>query len=392
MSQTLAEFYKNMPRLGHGSLAMMVDKYSAKDIPLFFHGRMGIGKSEGVKAWAIAKAKSLGLNFLDLTLSKDEAGNEVSIEGYNPKKTFIFMVLNLQMFEGVELKGIPAVIDGETRFLPTNLFPTTGHGVIFLDEVNLAMRDVLNNLYSLLLNKVIGMKKMSKDIYLIAAGNRDDDGAYTVDLPGPLKDRMAHYELVLGDELGDNVGMTWVKNFAMHNNIDERIVSYILFNDHYLHTYNADNDNIVFATPRSWTMLSQMIEGETDTHLIKMMASSLIGNDIAAEFMAFLSIRDAFDVEAMFKKPEDAVIPIEPDKRHALMSGIVSYYKNNYESNVTLVTNQLVKLCQNFDKEYELIMYQLIKMIDKRIFTILQNALPKDTFEELFNSMINMNS
>jgi MoxR-like ATPase len=101
---------------------------------------------------------------------------------------------------------------------------------------------VLNSCYQIFLDKKILNRVIPRDFQLIAAGNLADDGANTFDIPAPLKDRMSHFKLAIPTV------QEWVTNFAIPNNVDSRVITYLMASENNFHTYSPDDEEILFST------------------------------------------------------------------------------------------------------------------------------------------------
>ena len=118
----------------------------------FLWGKPGIGKSQLVAQ----VAKEMGIGFIDLRLSQ---------------------------LDSTDLRGIPSPHpdEGLCRWLPPEFLPFEqfasfekdypNGGILLLDEFNRARPDVLQSAFQLVLDRSVGLSKLRKNWYLVAAGN-----------------------------------------------------------------------------------------------------------------------------------------------------------------------------------------------------------------------------
>jgi hypothetical protein len=112
----------------------------------------------------------------------------------------------------------------------------------------------------------------------MASGNLgDEDGTDVEEFDSALNNRLIHYKHVLTTD-------EWVKNYA-EGNVHRTIVSYIKTHPEQLYKPAADGVQ-AYATPRSWTMLSEFItknfgkdaDPRVFLPLLKKVAASYVGN------------------------------------------------------------------------------------------------------------------
>ena len=138
----------------------------------FIKSAPGVGKSDCVKQFAQARAKTLGLDFYE------------GPESYNPDQ-FGFLDLRLATIDSIDLGGLP-IIDSNaesTKFTRSPYIPENGHGVLFLDELPQAKAGNQAAVSQLILDKRVGTHALGKNWVIVAAGNRSQDRAATHKMP-----------------------------------------------------------------------------------------------------------------------------------------------------------------------------------------------------------------
>ena len=120
---------------------------------LMIWGAPGIGKSSVVEA--VAKAKDIQL--IDLRISQ---------------------------LAPTDLRGIPVpdTANNIACWYPPEFLPTSGKGILFLDEINMAPPAVQGIAQQLILDRKVGSYKVPDGWFIWSAGNRKEDFAAVFDL------------------------------------------------------------------------------------------------------------------------------------------------------------------------------------------------------------------
>ena len=223
--------------------------------PLFLWGPPGIGKSELVEGIT----KELGGLMIDLRLGQMEPTDIRGIPFYNKD------IGKMDWAEPVELP------DEATA----SQYPVV---VLFLDELNSAAPSVQSAAYQLILNRRIGKYQLPKNVVMVAAGNRESDKGVTYRMPTPLANRFIHQEM--------KVDFASWQEWAVNNNINKDVVGYLSFAKQDLYDFDAKSASRAFATPRSWTFVSQLLDEEEDNDTVTNLIAGTVGEGLAVKFMA----------------------------------------------------------------------------------------------------------
>lgn len=230
--------------------------------PVFIWGAPGIGKSEIVDS-----------------ITQERSGYMID--------------MRLALMEPTDLRGIPVpnTNTGLMEWLPPADLPTQELAdqfecvVLFLDEMNQAPQSVQAAAYQLILNRRLGNYRLPDNVLIVAAGNRESDRGVVYRMPSPLANRFVHLEMTTDFE-------DW-QTWALENNLDAEVVGYVTANKMDLMNFDPRTASRAFATPRSWTFVSQMLpqEGEqiSDSRLHDLIAGT-VGDGIATKFMAHRAI------------------------------------------------------------------------------------------------------
>ena len=225
--------------------------------PSFLWGPPGVGKSELVQQIA------------------EDMGNCLVID------------LRMAQMEPTDIRGIPffnkelGVMDWAPPIeLPSEeLAAMYDKIILFLDEMNSAPPAVQAAGYQLVLNGRVGKYILPKNCHIVAAGNRDSDKGVTYRMPMPLANRFIHLEL--RPDFG-----SW-QNWAVLNNVHEDVVGYLSFAKQDLYDFDAKSSSRAFATPRTWTFVSQLLQSdELDTDTLYNLVAGTVGEGLATKFMA----------------------------------------------------------------------------------------------------------
>jgi hypothetical protein len=229
-----------------------------KQRPLFLWGPPGIGKSELVAGIA----EELGGVTVDIRLGQ---------------------------VEPTDLRGIPYFDRdrGVMNWAPPIDLPSKEFAekhpivVLFLDEMNQAAPAVQGAAFQLVLNRRVGTYELPDNVVVIAAGNRESDKGISYRMPTPLANRFVHLEMRPDFE-------AW-QQWAVNNRIHKDVVGYISFAKQDLYDFDPRSSGRSFATPRSWTFVSELLEdGDDDTNMD--LIAGTIGEGLAVKFMAHRKI------------------------------------------------------------------------------------------------------
>jgi len=225
--------------------------------PVFLWGPPGIGKSEVVSEIT----DELGGYMIDLRMAQMEPTDIRGIPFFNK---------DLNKMDWAEPVDLP---DAELA----SQYPIV---VLFLDEMNSAPPAVQAAGYQLILNRRVGKYKLPDNVVIVAAGNRDSDKGVTYRMPMPLANRFIHLEM--------RPDFTSWQNWAVGKSIHKDVVGYLSFAKQDLYDFDAKSSSRAFATPRSWTFVSDLLDDEenVDTDTLFNLVAGAVGDGLATKFMA----------------------------------------------------------------------------------------------------------
>ena len=204
--------------------------------------------------------------------------------------------VRLALWEPTDIKGIPYFDSnaGTMTWAPPAELPTDpkSTAILFLDELNSAPPAVQAAAYQLILNRKVGTYVLPEGVDIVAAGNRDGDKGVTYRMPAPLANRFVHLEMKVDFE-------DW-QDWATLNGIHPEVVGYVGFAKQDLYDYDPKSPSKSFATPRSWSFVSDLVsDDEIDTESLTNLVSGAIGDGLAVKFMAHRKIA------SKLPKPDD---------------------------------------------------------------------------------------
>ena len=226
------------------------------------------------------------------------------------KMEFRYMDIRLSMVDETDVGLYPVVSEVESGgkmikcldfvvprwAIEANKQPT----IIHFEELNRASQQVRNAALQILLERQIGTDfNFNENVLMMSSGNLgDEDGTDVEEFDSALNNRLVHINHSLSvDE--------WLGDFAT-NNCHKLITSFI--KAHPEQMYKSSENTKAYATPRSWTMLSEFIVcnfGQDASPrdflpLLKEVSSGYLGNSAVkfvqyCEDMLNISINDVIN-------------------------------------------------------------------------------------------------
>ena len=299
--------------------------------PLFLWGPPGIGKSELVENIT----RDLGGYMIDLRLGQMEPTDIRGIPFYNKDSGKMDWAPPVELPDDELASQYPVV-------------------VLFLDELNSAAPSVQSAAYQLILNRRIGKYKLPDNVVMVAAGNRESDKGVTYRMPTPLANRFIHQEM--------KVDFASWQEWAVLNKIHKDVVGYLSFAKQDLYDFDAKSASRAFATPRSWSFVSELLDDECDNDTLTNLIAGTVGEGLAVKFMAHRKVASKMpnpldilkgkvkdlnvkEVSAMYSlvismcyELKAAVENKTPDKEfHDMADNFLGYMMKNFETELTVM-------------------------------------------------------
>jgi hypothetical protein len=259
-------------------------------VPLHLWGACGVGKSQIVAQVADA----LGYDFLDIRAVQ---------------------------LDPVDLRGLPRIAFDATEWVPPKFLPTTGKGILFLDELTSAPQMTQAGCYQLVLDRKLGEYRLPDEWVVIAAGNPASERGVHFSMPRPLRNRFVHLELE--PDLTD-----WCR-WALKSGVRSEVIAFLRFKQGLLHDADATSDQNAWPTPRSWEMASNVLKGLSssgasgNSAIEAQMLEGTIGPGATAEFVGFLQLfRQLPSIDEILLNPETAPLPDDPSAQVAIATAL----------------------------------------------------------------------
>ena len=303
----------NVPSLSVGKLVddlskayitLLQNKIPFRKFPsVMLWGPPGIGKSQAVRQ--IAKE------------IETESGKRVEVTD-----------VRLLLFNPIDLRGIPTSNADKTLavWLKPAIFQMDPSddvvNILFLDEISAAPQSVQAAAYQITLDRIVGEHKLPENCIVIAAGNRTTDKSVAYKMPKALANRLMHFDV-------EGSFQSW-KEWAISHGINEKVIGFLAFRQNYLMGFNSASDDLAFATPRSWELVSNILNGVSDnvSEMYSLIAG-LVGSGVAVEFRTWEKVyKDLPSIEDIFdgKMPS---MPQNTDAMYALISAMTCYTREH---------------------------------------------------------------
>ncbi len=295
---------KVVTQLSEAYSGVIKNKLPIKTLPsVMLWGPPGVGKSQAIRQ--IAR----------------------EIENETGKKTVVTDV-RLLLFNPIDLRGIPTSNEDKTLavWLKPQIFQMDDSedviNILFLDEISAAPQSVQAAAYQITLDRVVGEHKLPDNCIVIAAGNRTTDKSVAFKMPKALANRLLHIE-VHGNF------KSW-KEWAIKNGINDKVIGFLSFRQNYLMNFDSSSEDLAFPTPRSWEMVSNVLNFVSDDlNKVYSLVAGLVGTGVAVEFRTWANIYNTLpDIEDIFLG-ENPPMPKSADAMYALTSAMVTYAREN---------------------------------------------------------------
>lgn len=359
-----------MYKVTHREMKKLLKEYYGKKISLIINGTFGIGKSHSVLEVAKQISKEKGKEFVNF----NKLSKEIKREVYeNPSKYFILIDERLAEYDPTDIKGLPIfsentdVLNWKVPFWVKLITNKETDGILFFDEMNLASPSVLSSVYKIIYDRIVGESPISKDWFICACGNLDSDGAYTNQLPNPIRDRSGEIQLL--PPTSDD----WV-DWAIDNKIDNRIIAFVKTKPSVLNM--KEDENQKFTTPRGLERLSKLIYGKEVDESFELCAYSSIGEGIAREFVALCKMDNREKFEEIIKDPKRIGELEKLEEQYFFLCSVAERYSKG-----EIPFETVIKLGEEMDKinrqEFVVMFWRLCSQYtneDKKFITDIRNS------------------
>lgn len=216
----------------------------------------------------------------------------------------------------------PDMETGITKWLPPDFLPTSGHGILFFDDLPTAPLLVQTSLYALILDRKIGNYTMPDGWMACGAGNMVTDRAGAIRPPTALASRFVHLYLDVSVDC-------WCR-WALANDIYPPIVSFIRFRPQLLHDFDPTRPEFAFSCPRTLKFESDILKVSPDVNSEFELTKGIIGEAVATELMSFLRIYTRLpNPDSIIMNPKTADVPTDTATLFAICGALARRATDN---------------------------------------------------------------
>lgn len=329
---------KLVETLSYAYSKLINNKLSIKLMPsVMLWGPPGIGKSQAIKQIAMEIQNSTG-------------------------KTVKVTDVRLLLFNPIDLRGIPTANADKTLaiWLKPQIFQMDSSdslvNILFLDEISAAPQSVQAAAYQITLDRVVGEHKLPNNCIVIAAGNRLNDKSVVFKMPKALANRLMHIEVVGSFD-------SW-KKWAIKSGINEKVIGFLSFRQNYLMEFNPSNEDLAFSTPRSWEMVSNILNSIDDNveNMFSLIAG-VVGTGVAIEFRTWSKVyKDLPSLDDVFDG-KTSKMPQNTDALYALISSM-TVYARNHKDDIDKIANS-IKYAEKMPPDFSTVLIKNYMYIDK---------------------------
>ena len=187
--------------------------------------------------------------------------------------------------------------------------------------------------------------------------------------PKALANRMMHMDIECSFD-------SW-RQWAILNGINKKIIGFLSFAPKNLMGEDLPSECVAFPTPRSWEMVSNVLNYiSDDVFAMSKLISGLIGTGVYTAFNTWVKVyKDLPNVEDIFKG-KDVPVPRASDALYALISSMLEYARKN-KDNMQEIANSiryankfppdfaavLVKDYCSIEKDYKLKLFKIPEVL-----------------------------
>lgn len=277
-------------------------------------------------------------------LSGDPGGGKSDIMRQVCNYFNLFLLdIRLSQLDPTELNGFPAIKENRATHIPMDVFPLEDDPIpenkagwmIFFDEVNSCSLATQAASYKIMLDRMIGMKKLHKRAVIACAGNLATNNAIVNRMSTAMQSRLVHLELQIDVD-------QWVQ-WANQKGLDHRTIAYIQQAPNDLHNFNPDHNDKTFACPRTWEFTSKLIKKTPGSLQPKLpLLTGTIGEAAAQQFVLYTEIYTSIpSIDEILTNPTTIPVSQEPGILFAIANVIAAWAKENTIDKLMLFIERL---------------------------------------------------
>lgn len=231
-----------------------------------------------------------------------------------------------------DLSGLPHFLDnGVATFAPFDTFPTEDTKIpagkegwlLFLDEFNSASKMVQAAAYKLVLDRMVGLKKLHPNVVIIAAGNLSTDRAIVNPISTAMQSRLIHLKMVLDHD-------EFMEDVALPQKWDSRIIAFLNYKPTALHDFRPDHNEQTFCSPRTWEFMHKLIRGQEVAVDDAPLYAGTITSGVAVEFITFTKVYDTLPkFKDIVADPNGISVPVDAATRWATITHLIEHVEHD---------------------------------------------------------------
>ena len=248
--------------------------------------------------------------------------------------------IRVAVYDPSDLKGIPTV-DDEKKFVKWlrdgQLLPTDPNAkwVLFLDEITSGSPLVMAMCYQLCLDGKLADYVLPSKCRIVWASNRKSDRGVVNQMPAPLRNRSVHINF-------ENTVADWTDWALTKGKVRGDIIGYIRYKHDSLHHF--ENEMTAFPTPRTWTMLSTLLDTAPNKQIEMAYINGCVGKGHGSEFNGFQRICNNLpDLDAIIANPSTSNVDLKPDVMYALVGSLARKADDQNFDNIVTYAMRLNK-------------------------------------------------
>lgn len=273
--------------------------------PIMVWGAPGIGKSDIIREIVAEENAQIAAQPAPKGKSKAAPAPE----------PYGLVDFRLAMRDPTSIMGFP-MPDQKTstmKFFRDGELPTSGRGLLFMDEINSATPATQAAAMQLTLDRKIGDYVLPDGWDIVAAGNRESDRAVVSRMPSALSLRFKHVDM--------EPNLEDFCNWAIKKDLPRVLIAFLRFKPDLLHSFNPDMRSS--PNPRSWVRVTQDINQGLPLDVEHALVQGTIGDGAAGEFTAFMRVwRDLPSIDQILLNPKGTQIPTSPNVLYAISTSL----------------------------------------------------------------------